>query len=97
MVTMDSADLLHCVCETSFAYLVLGNESWQAHRATFIRNAGTPRRYGSNCAGLVLAESEAPVLITISVGDSPKHMYATMGFRPPYVMRTWTKRVDAAL
>src|SRR5690606_34623357 len=33
-----------------------------------------------------------PVLITSNVGESPKHMYAAMGFRPLYVLRSWTKR-----
>lgn len=54
-------DLLQRVCETSNAYLALGNESWQASGAVFIRNRATPRRYDSNCVGLVRVEGEADV------------------------------------
>jgi GNAT superfamily N-acetyltransferase len=53
----DKNDLLGRVCETSNAYLALGNERWQAHGATFIRNRTTPRRFDSNTVGLVRAES----------------------------------------
>jgi GNAT superfamily N-acetyltransferase len=53
---MTEYDLIRRVCETSNAYLALGNERWQAHGATFIRNRATPRRYDSNTVGLVRAE-----------------------------------------
>ena len=54
-------NLLQRVCETSNAYLGLGNERWRAHGATFIRNRTTPRRYDSNNVGLVRAESEEDI------------------------------------
>ncbi len=53
---MNQPDLLRRVCETAYAYLALGNERWEAHGASFIRNSKTPRRYDANCLGLVRAE-----------------------------------------
>jgi len=58
---MTEFDLIRRACETSNAYLALGNERWQAPGATFIRNRATPRRYDSNTVGLVRAESLAEV------------------------------------
>ena len=58
---MTEHDLMRRVCETSNAYLALGNESWRAHGATFIRNRETPRRYDSNTVGLVRAENKEEV------------------------------------
>jgi GNAT superfamily N-acetyltransferase len=36
-----------------------------------------------------------PVIINSDVNDTPKLMYAAMGFRPTFVHRTYTKRLDA--
>jgi GNAT superfamily N-acetyltransferase len=54
---MNETDLIRRVCETSYAYLALGNERWQAGRASFVRNRMTPRRYDANMTGLVRAEA----------------------------------------
>jgi hypothetical protein len=35
------------------------------------------------------------VIINSDVNDTPKLMYAAMGFRPTFVHRTYTKRLDA--
>jgi GNAT superfamily N-acetyltransferase len=57
------------------------------------------RRLGLGTALLAHSVADArdrgagPVLITSALGDTPKHMYASMGFRPLYVMRTWTKKL----
>ena len=40
-------------CESLERYLALGNESFEAHGATFVRNRATPRRYDANHAGLM--------------------------------------------
>jgi GNAT superfamily N-acetyltransferase len=58
---MDKIELISRVCDTSNAYLALGNQSWRAHGATFIRNPATPRRYDSNTVGLVRAESPGEI------------------------------------
>jgi GNAT superfamily N-acetyltransferase len=58
---MSDHDLLQRVCETSNAYLALGNESWRAHGATFVRNRETPRRYDSNGVGLVRVEDAGEI------------------------------------
>lgn len=50
---MNESELLARVCETNARFLVLGNESWNAHGALFIRNLKTPRRQDANFATLV--------------------------------------------
>ena len=75
---MTDADLIRRVCETSNAYLALGNERWQAHGATFIRNLGTPRRYDSNTVGLIRAESPEDVA---GVFAEMERRYEGMGHR----------------
>lgn len=50
---MNDNDLLRRVCETLAAYTALGNESFVAHDAIFVRNHQTPRRYDANHVGLI--------------------------------------------
>ncbi len=45
---MTKDDLLGRVCETIAAYSAIGNERFEAHGATFVRNRSTPRRYDAN-------------------------------------------------
>jgi GNAT superfamily N-acetyltransferase len=52
---MPDQQLVHKVCETIAAYLALGNESFEANAATFVRNYKTPRRYDANHVGLIRA------------------------------------------
>jgi len=40
-------------CESVQRYLALGNEWFEAHGATFVRNRSTPRRYDANHVGLM--------------------------------------------
>jgi GNAT superfamily N-acetyltransferase len=54
---MDDQDLLRRVCETNFGYLALGNVTFEAHGARFIRNDTTPRRHDSNCVNLIRSDS----------------------------------------
>ncbi len=48
----------------------------------------------AHCVADAREGGAGPVLITSNIGDTPKHMYAAMGFRPLYVARTWTKKLD---
>ena len=50
---MSDQDLLARVCATNFGYLGLGNEVFEAHGATFIRNRQTARRHDANTVGLI--------------------------------------------
>ena len=54
---MDEHELLSRVCETNAGYLAVGNERFEAHGATFIRNHATPRRHDANCIALVRTAS----------------------------------------
>jgi GNAT superfamily N-acetyltransferase len=49
----------------------------------------------AHCVADARARGAGPVLITSNHDDTPKHMYAAMGFRPLYVMHTWTKRLGS--
>jgi GNAT superfamily N-acetyltransferase len=75
---MSEFELLRRVCETSHAYLALGNESWQIHGGTFIRNPATPRRYDSNTVGLVRAEEPDDIEALL---DEIEHVYGSFGHR----------------
>jgi len=46
-------DLISRVCHTIQHYLALGNESFEAYGATFVRNHSTPRRYDANHVGRI--------------------------------------------
>jgi GNAT superfamily N-acetyltransferase len=43
-------------CETIAGFLALGNERFEAHGATFIRNRDTPRRHDTNTLALIRTE-----------------------------------------
>jgi GNAT superfamily N-acetyltransferase len=55
---MTDDELIIRACETSFDYLALGNERFQAHEASFVRSRQTPRRHDANLIGLVRARSQ---------------------------------------
>jgi GNAT superfamily N-acetyltransferase len=54
---MPDSNLIARVCETYEAYLALGNESFEADGATFVRNRAIPNRYDANHVAHVHAES----------------------------------------
>jgi GNAT superfamily N-acetyltransferase len=58
---MDEIDLFRQVCETNAGYMALGNEHFQAHGATFIRNRQTPRRHDANGVTLIRSASPADI------------------------------------
>jgi GNAT superfamily N-acetyltransferase len=66
---MNENDLLQRVCETNALYLALGNERFEAHGATFIRNRQTPRRYDANNVALVRGESPSEIEALLRRGD----------------------------
>ncbi len=53
---MSDANLIQLTCETIARYLQLGNEVFEAHGATFVRNRATPRRYDANHVGLIRSD-----------------------------------------
>jgi GNAT superfamily N-acetyltransferase len=55
-------DLIEKACETNAHYLALGNEQFQAHGATFIRNRSTPSRYDANRVVLVRTDDAAELV-----------------------------------
>jgi GNAT superfamily N-acetyltransferase len=50
---MTGDSLLVRTCETVAAYLALGNETFLAHGATFVRNRSTPSRFDANHVGRI--------------------------------------------
>ena len=57
------------------------------------RHRGLGTALLAHCVADARERGAGPVVITSNVGDTPKHMYEAMGFRPLYVMRTWTKKL----
>jgi GNAT superfamily N-acetyltransferase len=57
------------------------------------RRRGLATALLTHCVADARERAAGPVLIVSNVGDTPKQMYAAMGFRPLYVERTWTKRL----
>jgi GNAT superfamily N-acetyltransferase len=55
---MDERELINRACETIAGFLALGNERFEAHGATFLRNRTTPRRQDVNT--VILIRTEAP-------------------------------------
>ena len=53
---MTEAELLAQVCDTNTGFTALGNERFEAHGATFLRNRRTPRKYDANNVCLVRTE-----------------------------------------
>ena len=58
---MNEHDLLSRTCETVAGYLALGNERFEAHGATFVRNRATPGRYDANHVGLIRSSDAAAI------------------------------------
>lgn len=58
---MDEQDLLRRVCDVAAAYLELGNETFDAAGATFVRNRATPRRFDANHAGRITCTTSEEV------------------------------------
>ena len=75
---MNEVELLRRVCEKSHRYMTLGNERWDSGVASFVRNPHTPRRYDSNCTGLVRAESADDIAAVL---DDVEQMYTVYDHR----------------
>jgi GNAT superfamily N-acetyltransferase len=58
---MNEIDLVRQVCQTNAGYMALGNECFQAHGATFIRNRRASRRHDANGVALIRSESPAEI------------------------------------
>jgi GNAT superfamily N-acetyltransferase len=54
---MSEAELIARVCETYEGYLALGNETFEADGALFVRNRAIPNRYDANHVAHVRAET----------------------------------------
>ena len=57
------------------------------------RNRGLATALIAHCVADARARGAGPVIINSDPRDTPKHLYARMGFRPLYVQRTYTKRL----
>jgi GNAT superfamily N-acetyltransferase len=57
------------------------------------RHHGLATALLAHCVADARARGAGPVIIASSIADTPKHMYAALGFRPLYVARSWTKRL----
>ena len=75
---MSQTNLLRLACETSFGYLVPGNERFEAYGATFIRNRQTPHRHDANLVGLVRTRTSADSEALLQRADEE---YAGFGHR----------------
>lgn len=60
------------------------------------RHRGIATALIAHCVADARARGAGPVIISSAIDDTPKHMYAAMGFRPFYVSKTWIKRLDAS-
>ena len=58
---MTDADLIARACETIAGYAGLGNERFEAHGATFLRNRATPRRHDVNTVTLIRSRGSAEI------------------------------------
>jgi GNAT superfamily N-acetyltransferase len=58
---MSDADVIRRACETYRRYERLGNEVFDAHGATFVRNRDCPRRYDANHVDNVHASTPAEI------------------------------------
>ena len=66
---MEDHELLRKACETVAGYLALGNESFVAHGATFVRNRSAPSRYDANHIGLIRASTADEIEALLSRAD----------------------------
>ena len=58
------------------------------------RHRGLATALIAHCVADCRERGAGPVIINSDVNDTPKQMYAAMGFRPLFVQRTYTKRLD---
>ena len=58
---MSDLDLIARACETTAGWLALGNERFEAHGATFIRNRSTTRRQDVNTVILIRSEDDSDI------------------------------------
>ncbi len=75
---MNESDLLSRACETIAGYQALGNQRFEAHGATFLRNAATPRRQDVNSVVLIRGESQAEIEALLQRAETE---YAGFGHR----------------
>jgi len=75
---MNGSELLSRACETIAGYQALGNERFEAHSATFLRNAATPRRQDANSVVLIRSESQAEIEALVQLAETA---YAGFGHR----------------
>jgi GNAT superfamily N-acetyltransferase len=65
-----NSDLLSRACETAAGYLALGNESFVAAGATFVRNRDIPGRYDSNHVGSVVTTTPAEIDVLLERSEA---------------------------
>jgi GNAT superfamily N-acetyltransferase len=87
---MDENDLLQRACDTNFAYVALGNRSFEAHGASFVVNPATPRRHTANSIGKVRTSSAEDIetllqRAEIEFSKSPDRAWSIDGLTPPKV------------
>ena len=59
------------------------------------RHRGIATALIAHCVADARAHAAGPVVIVSDPTDTPKHMYAAMGFRPVALQRSWLKKLDA--
>jgi GNAT superfamily N-acetyltransferase len=60
------------------------------------RRRGLATALIAHCVADARARGAGPVIISSDPADTPKHIYAAMGFRPLYVTRSYTKLIKDA-
>jgi GNAT superfamily N-acetyltransferase len=68
-VTWREADVLRRMCDTIEGYLELGNETFEASGATFVRNRACPLRYDANHVASVTCETPEEIDALLSRMD----------------------------
>ncbi len=86
---MTELQLVERACETLQGYLALGNERFQAHSATFIRNRAMPARHDANHVGLVRTNNASEIDSLIAVAEAEysgiRHRFDMDPLTPPEV------------
>jgi GNAT superfamily N-acetyltransferase len=87
---VQDSQLIELACASVARYLELGNETFQAHGATFVRNRSTPSRRDANHVGLIRCsgsdEIEALLRRTdLEFADYDYRRFGTDPFTPPQV------------
>jgi GNAT superfamily N-acetyltransferase len=88
-------DVITACCETNAGYLALGNERFEAHGATFIRNRDTPRRHDANGVCLIRTGTETDFDALLSRVEAEYEGYSHRRFdidplTPPLVVARLT-------